>query len=64
MLQRPRQQSGQEHIRSAYEAIKRLRRNENELVIKWILRTEENELFALAKQKVRKIIVYSAILPE
>ena len=52
-LARPHQQSGQQHIRHIYDAIKTLRRNGNSLTIMWIRTGEENELLNCAKEMAK-----------
>ena len=52
-LRRPRQQSGQEHIRKAYQAIRTLKRDGNSVTLLWIPKKEENELLKSAKERAK-----------
>ncbi len=52
-LRRPRQQSGQQHIRSIYESIRALRRSGNIVTIQWLPASDEDKLLKVAKEKAR-----------
>lgn len=52
-LRNPRQQSGQGHICQIYKLIKRLRRRGNEINIRWVPSSEDNQLLTLAKEQAR-----------
>ena len=52
-LARPHQQSGQQHIRHIYDAIKTLKRNGNSFTVMWIPTGEENELLSHAKEMAK-----------
>ncbi|KAI9037168.1 uncharacterized protein KD926_000741 [Aspergillus affinis] len=52
-LRNPRQWSGQEHICQIYKLIKRLRRHGNEISIRWVPSSEDNQLLGLAKEQAR-----------
>ena len=50
-FKQPRQQSGQNHLCSAYKAIRTLLREGNTITIVWLPSSEENELLELAREK-------------
>jgi hypothetical protein len=52
-LGNPRQQSGQEHICLIYKLIRRLRKNGNRIIIRWVSTSEDNKLLGLAKVQAR-----------
>jgi ribonuclease HI len=52
-FKQPRQQSGQNHVCSAYKAIRTLLREGNTLTIVWLPSSEENELLELAIEKAK-----------
>ncbi|KAJ5640286.1 uncharacterized protein N7484_008148 [Penicillium longicatenatum] len=52
-LRNPRQQSGQGHICQIYKLIRRLRRHGNEIRIRWVPSSEDNQLLGLAKEQAR-----------
>lgn len=52
-LRNPRQQSGQEFICQMYKLMRRLRRNGNQINIRWIPTSEDNKLLGLAKEQAR-----------
>ncbi|CRG92736.1 Deneddylase [Talaromyces islandicus] len=60
-LRNPRQQSGQEHVCQIYKSIKRLRRNGNQITIRWIPTSEDNKLLGLAKEQARAATQKDAI---
>ena len=53
-LRQPRQQSGQEYIRHAYDSIRRLRKDGNTLTVLWTPSDDENELKKVAKEKAKE----------
>jgi ribonuclease HI len=53
-LRRPRQQSGQEHIRRIYDSIRRLRKEGNTVTITWTPKHDENRLKKIAKERAQK----------
>jgi ribonuclease HI len=52
-LRNPRQQSGQEFVRQLYKVMRKLRRNGNQINIRWISTSEDNKLRGLAKEQAR-----------
>ncbi len=52
-LAHPHQQSGQQHIRHIYDAIKTLKRNGNSFTVMWIPIGEENKLLSCAKEMAK-----------
>ena len=53
-LKKPREQSGQEHLRRIYKCVRELRRDGNVMEILWSPVTEENELLTLAKGRAKE----------
>jgi ribonuclease HI len=53
-FRKPRQQSGQEYIRQAYDAVKRLRRDGNVITLRWTPVADENELKKIAKERAKE----------
>ena len=53
-LRNPRQQSGQEHIRSIYESINKLKRKCNVITAVWLSTGENEELWTCAKEKAKE----------
>ena len=53
-LRQPRHQSGQQHIRYIYKAIRALRTNGNTVTIRWLPVSEENKLWEIAKGKAKE----------
>jgi hypothetical protein len=53
-FRKPRQQSGQEYIRLAYDAVKRLRRNGNVITARWTPVADKNELKKIAKERAKE----------
>lgn len=52
-LRNPRQQSGQEFVYQLYRSMRKLRRNGNQINVRWISTSEENKLRGLAKDQAR-----------
>jgi hypothetical protein len=52
-LNNPRQQSGQEFVCQIYKLIRRVRRNGNQISVRWIPTSEDNNLLRLAKEQAR-----------
>ncbi|KAJ6090904.1 hypothetical protein N7499_003618 [Penicillium canescens] len=52
-LRNPRQQSGQEFVSQLYKSMRKLRRNGNQINIRWISTSEDNKLRGLAKEQAR-----------
>ena len=52
-LRNPRQQSGQEFVCELYKLMRKLRRNGNQINIRWISTSEDNKLRGLAKGQAR-----------
>ncbi|OQE09714.1 hypothetical protein PENFLA_c100G00312 [Penicillium flavigenum] len=52
-LRNPRQQSGQEFVCELYKLMRKLRRNGNQVNIRWISTSEDNKLRGLAKEQAR-----------
>ncbi|KAJ5085332.1 hypothetical protein N7532_010103 [Penicillium argentinense] len=52
-LRNPRQQSGQEFVCQLYKLMRKLRRNGNQINIRWISTSEDNKLRGLAKEQAR-----------
>jgi ribonuclease HI len=52
-LRNPRQQSGQEFVCELYRLMRKLRRNGNQINIRWISTSEDNKLRGLAKEQAR-----------
>jgi ribonuclease HI len=52
-LRKPRQQSGQEHVRYIYKSISELKKKGNTITVVWLPASEENELMKLAKEKAK-----------
>jgi hypothetical protein len=52
-LRNPRQQSGQGHICQIHKLTKRLRRRGNEINIRWVPSSENNQLLGLTKEQAR-----------
>ncbi|KAJ5264436.1 hypothetical protein N7505_007229 [Penicillium chrysogenum] len=52
-LRNPRQQSGQELVRQLYKLMRKLRRNGNQINIRWISTSEDNKMRGLAKEQAR-----------
>ena len=52
-LKKPRQQSGQRHTHQAYQAISRLRREGNSVIIAWLPTHKEDELMDRAKKEAK-----------
>jgi hypothetical protein len=50
----PRQQSGQEYIRSTYKSIKKLKRENNTITVIWLPSGENDELWTSAKEKAKE----------
>ena len=53
-LSNPRQQSGQEHLRSIYESINKLKRKCNVITAVWLSTGENEELWTCAKEKAKE----------
>jgi hypothetical protein len=53
-LRNPRQQSGQEHIRSIYESIDKLKKKCNTITAVWLPKGADEELWACAKEKAKE----------
>jgi hypothetical protein len=51
-LRNLRQQSGQGHVCQIYRLIRKLRRNGNQIYIRWVPANEENKLLGLAKSRL------------
>ena len=51
----PRQQSGQEYIRSIYDSVDALRARRNNVAIQWVPRSDENELLLKAKREAKEM---------
>ena len=60
-LRQPRQQSGQAHVRGAYDSIESLKANGNTIAIIWLPANEENELLKTAKEEARKATLEGSI---
>ena len=52
-LRKPRQQSGQKHVRRIYDSVSALKRDGNTVTVLWLPSSEENELMKLAKEKAK-----------
>jgi ribonuclease HI len=52
-LRNPRQQSGQEFVCQLYKLMRKLRKNGNQINIRWISTSEDNKLRGLAKEQAR-----------
>ncbi|KAI1828919.1 transcriptional regulator family: Zinc finger, CCHC-type [Penicillium roqueforti] len=52
-LRNPRQQSGQEFVYQLYKLMRKLRRNGNQINVRWISTSEDNKLRGLAKDQAR-----------
>ncbi|KAJ6136898.1 hypothetical protein N7497_012150 [Penicillium chrysogenum] len=52
-LRNPRQQSGQEFVYQLYKLMRKLRRNGNQINVRWISTSEDNKLRSLAKEQAR-----------
>jgi ribonuclease HI len=52
-LRNPRQQSGQEFVCQQYKLMRKLRRNGNQINIRWIRTSDDNKLRGLAKEQAR-----------
>ena len=52
-LNNPRQQLGQEFVCQIYKLIRRVRRNGNQISVRWIPTSEDNNLLRLAKEQAR-----------
>lgn len=52
-LRNPRQQSGQEFVYQLYKLMRKLRRNGNQINVRWISTSEDNKLRGLAKEQAR-----------
>jgi hypothetical protein len=53
-LGNPRQQSGQEFMQLIYEAIEKLRKKGNRVVMEWIPVSDNNEMLTMAKTEARE----------
>lgn len=53
VIRQPRQQSGQEQARRAYESTRALRREGNTIRVVWLPSSKESELLTLAKEKAK-----------
>ncbi|OAA44439.1 hypothetical protein ISF_09633 [Cordyceps fumosorosea ARSEF 2679] len=53
-LRTPRQHSGQEHVRSIYNSIKRLWKNGNDILVVWIPSSSQDKTLLLAKREARQ----------
>jgi hypothetical protein len=61
MLKQPRQQSGQEYVRCAYDSIEALKEAGNTITILWYPASDENELLKTAKEAARKAMQQNAV---
>ncbi|OHE90225.1 zinc knuckle [Colletotrichum orchidophilum] len=53
-LKHPRQQSGQAYMRSVYDSVEELRKDDNDITIQWVAASEEDELLGKAKAQARE----------
>jgi hypothetical protein len=53
-LRNPHQQAGQEHICSIYELVAELKRKCNKVIVVWLPKNEDEELWTRAKEKVKE----------
>ena len=53
-LRNPRQQSGQEHLRSIYESIDKLKKKCNMITVVWLSSSKDDELWTCAKEKAKE----------
>ncbi|KAJ5111910.1 hypothetical protein NUU61_001540 [Penicillium alfredii] len=60
-LKNPRQQSGQGFVCQIYKLMRRLRRNGNQISVRWIPTSEDNKLLGLAKEQARAATQEDAI---
>ncbi|KAJ6114152.1 hypothetical protein N7512_007597 [Penicillium capsulatum] len=60
-LKNPRQQSGQGFVCQIYKLMRRLRRNGNQISVRWIPTSEDNKLLELAKEQARAATQEDAI---
>ena len=63
-LRNPRQQSGQEFVCELYKLMRKLRRNGNQINIRWISTSEDNKLRVLAKEQARSATQEDALPQE
>ncbi|CAG8141342.1 unnamed protein product [Penicillium nalgiovense] len=61
-LRNPRQQSGQEFVYQLYKLVRKLRRNGNQINVRWISTSEDNKLRSLAKEHARAATQEDAVL--
>ncbi|KZL63403.1 reverse transcriptase, partial [Colletotrichum incanum] len=53
-LKRPHQQSGQAYIRSVYDSVEELRKDNNIITVQWLAASEEDKLLKQAKTQARE----------
>ena len=60
-IHQPRQQSGQEYIRSIYDSVDALRGRRNKIAIRWVRAREENKLLQGAKREAKSMTEAGAV---
>jgi ribonuclease HI len=53
-IRNPRQQSGQEHICNIYKSIRKLKRENNKIMVTWLQPAQDDELWTRAKGKAKE----------